>query len=60
MSAPCAKCGRVHPTDAVIALGRFNNTGAVGWYAVNAPFSARRPTRDEAMADWCRMMAAQR
>lgn len=52
----CPECGRVHPSDCVRAVGRFDDGAAV--YAARLPEALVRQTRAEAEADWCKAMAA--
>lgn len=52
MSDRCDHCGQVHPTNAAVAIGRFDPRGPSGWRA-NHAFAEVRATRAEAEADWC-------
>lgn len=51
MKTPCP-CGRIHASDAVRAVNRFNPDRPTGWRAGDGQV---RATRAEAMADVCEM-----
>jgi hypothetical protein len=48
----CTTCDSIHGADATRAVGRFNPEGTTGY--VSRSGGPERPTRDEAMADYCR------
>lgn len=50
---PCPACCRIHPGDAVRAIGRFNPYTTPAWRA-NYTGSPPRVTREAAVTDWCR------
>lgn len=52
MNNICRRCGAVHPSDAVAAVGRFRAARPTG-YRANHPDAPLRTSRDAAMADWC-------
>lgn len=52
MSERCDHCGQVHPTNAAVAIGRFDPRGPSG-HRANLAFAETRATRAEAEADWC-------
>lgn len=44
--------GRVIPSDASVAVGRFLPEGPIGYVANRVPNAPLRATRAEAVADW--------
>ena len=52
MTGPtCPKCGRIHGSDCVRALGRFGTSAPL--YRANYPLSPAHRDPAEAEADWC-------
>lgn len=49
----CPECLQTHPSNAAIAVGRFNPLGPVGFTSTHADDAPIRATRSQAETDFC-------
>ena len=52
----CPRCGWRHPASMITAVGRFSPDGTRGYRYPGNPTAWA--TREEALAEWCRVLAA--
>lgn len=52
-TAACEACNTRHPSDAAVAVGRFEQLVPTGYMARDVPGAPLRATREAAVADFC-------